>query len=85
MTAVFALQPIPNRGARTRGDLFSVAFTRIVQILTFDMSHPAHPDLASWLTSLGLAQYTQLFVDNDVDAALLPQLTADDLRDMGIT
>ena len=49
------------------------------------MSYPAHPDLASWLTSLGLAQYTQLFVDNDVDAALLPQLTADDLRDMGIT
>ncbi len=49
------------------------------------MSSAAPLDLAAWLADLGLAQYTQLFADNDVDAALLPQLTADDLRDMGVT
>ena len=29
MTAVFALQPIPNQGARARGDLVSVAQSRM--------------------------------------------------------
>ena len=41
--------------------------------------------LQAWLESLGLSGYAQAFAANDVDAALLPSLTADDLRDMGIT
>lgn len=41
-------------------------------------------DLPAWLAQLGLAQYAQAFADNDIDAALLLQLTGDDLREMGI-
>ena len=41
-------------------------------------------DVAAWLRSLGLSQYEQAFRDNDIGADLLPTLTADDLRELGI-
>ena len=41
-------------------------------------------DLHAWLEQLGLAAYAQTFVDHHVDAELLPKLTGDDLREMGI-
>ncbi|HEX2114617.1 MAG TPA: adenylate/guanylate cyclase domain-containing protein, partial [Alphaproteobacteria bacterium] len=41
-------------------------------------------DVTAWLTQLGLEQYAAQFRDNDVTADVLPHLTADDLRDMGI-
>src|SRR5689334_13968798 len=41
-------------------------------------------DIAGWLTGLGLEQYRQAFQENDVDGALLPRLTGDDLKDIGI-
>ena len=41
-------------------------------------------DVARWLSGLGLGQYAQAFEDNAVDAALLPALTADDLKDLGV-
>ena len=40
-------------------------------------------DVGAWLRGLGLGQYEQAFRDNDVDAGLLPTLTADDLRELG--
>ncbi len=42
-------------------------------------------DVATWLHSLGLAQYEQAFRDNAVDADTLPQLTAEDLKDLGVS
>ncbi|MCA6113977.1 alpha/beta fold hydrolase [Bradyrhizobium sp. WSM 1738] len=42
-------------------------------------------DIANWLRRLGLHQYESVFRDNDVDAETLPSLTADDLRELGIT
>jgi class 3 adenylate cyclase len=42
-------------------------------------------DVSAWLQSLGLGQYAQAFVDNAVDADVLPKLTADDLKEMGVT
>lgn len=42
-------------------------------------------DLDAWLTGLGLAQYSQAFRDNHVDGDVLRSLTADDLRDLGVT
>jgi class 3 adenylate cyclase/tetratricopeptide (TPR) repeat protein len=42
-------------------------------------------DVASWLRNLGLERYEATFHENDVDAELLPTLTADDLKDLGIT
>src|ERR1700723_2703321 len=42
-------------------------------------------DRADWLRTLGLERYEAAFRENDVDAELLPTLTADDLKDLGIT
>ena len=39
-------------------------------------------DVGSWLRSLGLGQYEANFRDNKIDADVLPQLTADDLKDI---
>src|SRR5262249_25412723 len=41
-------------------------------------------DIAAWLRGLGLEEYEPAFRDNRVDAAVLPMLTAEDLRDIGI-
>src|SRR3954470_18916210 len=41
-------------------------------------------DVADWLRTLGLEQYEAVFRANDVDAKLLPTLTADDLKEIGI-
>jgi class 3 adenylate cyclase/tetratricopeptide (TPR) repeat protein len=41
-------------------------------------------DVGVWLRSLGFAQYEDKFRDNKIDADVLPQLTADDLRDIGV-
>jgi len=41
-------------------------------------------DVGAWLRGLGLGQYEGAFRDNDVDAGLLPTLTADDLRELGV-
>jgi class 3 adenylate cyclase/predicted ATPase len=41
-------------------------------------------EIGPWLESLGLGRYAQAFRDNDIDAALLPTLTADDLRELGV-
>ena len=42
-------------------------------------------DVAAWLRGLGLERYAVTFRDNDVDAEVLLQLTADDLRGLGVT
>ena len=38
----------------------------------------------AWFYGLGLQQYEQAFCDNAIDAAVLPELTADDLKDLGV-
>ena len=42
-------------------------------------------DVASWLRGLGLERYEATFRENDVDGELLPTLTADDLKEIGVT
>jgi predicted ATPase/class 3 adenylate cyclase len=41
-------------------------------------------DLAAWLRELGLERYEQSFRDNQIDARTLPQLTAEDLKELGV-
>jgi class 3 adenylate cyclase len=41
-------------------------------------------DVGVWLRSLGLAQYEAAFRDNEIDSAVLPKLTVDDLKDLGV-
>ena len=42
-------------------------------------------DIAAWLRGLGLEQYAPVFRDNGIDMQVLPKLTAEDLKDLGIT
>src|SRR5580704_17452855 len=42
-------------------------------------------DVAAWLRGLGLEQYAPAFHDNAIDGEILRELTADDLKDLGVT
>src|SRR4029077_830385 len=42
-------------------------------------------DVVAWLRGLGLEQYAPAFRDNDVDGEVLPELTADDLINIGVS
>jgi class 3 adenylate cyclase len=42
-------------------------------------------NISDWLSQIGLSQYAKSFVANDVTLELLPNLTADDLKDLGVT
>ena len=42
-------------------------------------------DVSAWLRGLGLERYTPAFRDNDIDAEILAELTADDLIGLGVT
>jgi hypothetical protein len=40
--------------------------------------------ISAWLRGLGLERYEAAFRDNEIDWSLLPKLTADDLKDIGV-
>jgi hypothetical protein len=42
-------------------------------------------DIAEWLRGLGLAQYEPAFRVNEIDERVLPSLTAEDLKDLGVS
>ena len=41
-------------------------------------------DLGGWLRNLGLGQYEAAFRENAIDDTVLPNLTAEDLKDLGV-
>src|SRR6266851_5634113 len=41
-------------------------------------------DVGSWLRGLGLERYEAAFRENEIDETVLPTLTADDLKDLGV-
>jgi class 3 adenylate cyclase len=41
-------------------------------------------DIAAWLRGLGLEQYESAFRDNAIDGVVLPRLTSDDLKEIGV-
>src|SRR5690242_3815366 len=43
------------------------------------------PQVADWLENLGLGQYAQRFAENDIDASVLPHLTEENLKELGIS
>ena len=43
------------------------------------------PFLSFWLRSLGLGKYEAAFRENDIDETVLPNLTAEDLKELGVT
>src|SRR3981081_2228184 len=42
-------------------------------------------DLAAWLDSHGLGQYAQTFAENNIEYAVLPDLTENDLEKLGVS
>ena len=42
-------------------------------------------DLGGWLRRLGLDQYEAAFRENEIDETILPKLTAEDLKDLGVS
>ena len=61
--------------------------TRSIAVFRSASTHlwSAALDVGGWLRSLGLDQYEANFRDNKIDADVLPQLTADDLKDIGVS
>ena len=41
-------------------------------------------DIGGWLRGLGLEQYEAAFRENEIDSGVLPKLTAEDLKDIGV-
>jgi hypothetical protein len=41
-------------------------------------------DIVVWLRSLGLGQYEAVFRQNGINETVLPNLTAEDLKDLGV-
>jgi hypothetical protein len=47
-------------------------------------SKGATVDVGAWLQGLGLGQYEAAFRENEIDDTVLPNLTAEDLKDLGV-
>jgi hypothetical protein len=45
----------------------------------------AMQQVADWLKQLGLPEYVQRFVDNDIDSSELRHLTDQDLKELGVS
>ena len=41
-------------------------------------------DVGGWLRKLGLERYEAAFRENRIDGTVLPRLTAEDLKDLGV-
>jgi class 3 adenylate cyclase len=41
-------------------------------------------DIGGWLRGLGLQRYEQAFRENEIDLRVLPELTVDDLKELGV-
>lgn len=42
-------------------------------------------NVEQWLNDLGLSKYAELFTENDIDLSVLPHISEDDLKDLGLT
>src|ERR1700751_349390 len=42
-------------------------------------------EIVVWLRSLGLGKYEAVFRENEIDETVLPNLTAEDLKELGVT
>src|SRR5215469_2223915 len=54
-------------------------------IMCVGRSSRATMNLGDWLRSLGLGQYEAAFRENEIDDTVLPSLTAEDLKDLGVS
>jgi hypothetical protein len=45
----------------------------------------AMQQIADWLEKLGMSEYAQRFAENDIDASVLPHLTDQSLKELGVS
>ena len=84
-TRLVSLQWIP--GGRGQGQtvlIGAAGHTALGQRLSCQAMWGATMDVGGWLRGLGLGQYETNFRDNKIDADLLPRLTNDVLKDIGV-
>src|SRR6516225_79872 len=72
---------LPNRPEYSR----AAAICDKVNSSGIDCVGEASVDIRAWLRGLGLEQYEPAFHANKIDASVLPRLTAEDLKDLGVT
>jgi hypothetical protein len=41
--------------------------------------------IAAWLEKLGMSEYAQRFAENDIDISVLPHLTDQDFKELGVS
>ena len=49
------------------------------------MSTPTTKEISDWLEKLGMSEYAQRFAENDVDISVLPHLSDQDLKELGVS
>ena len=49
------------------------------------MSTPTTKELSDWLEKLGMSEYAERFAENDVDISVLPHLSDQDLKELGVS
>jgi hypothetical protein len=42
-------------------------------------------EIPDWLEKLGMSEYAQRFAENDIDASVLPHLTDQSLKELGVS
>ena len=71
---------MPNRPEYSR----AAAICDKVNSSGIDCVGEASVDIAAWLRGLGLEQYEPAFHANEIDGEVLPSLTSEDLREIGV-
>src|SRR5260370_21713298 len=67
-----------------RGPLGSASGRCYQWLRSFGRQWVRQMDIAAWLSELGLERYSAAFLQNDVTADVLPHLSADDLKELGV-
>ena len=66
------------------GDVIAGSMRTIHCRLLVSEGGAAMPAIREWLTSLGLSEYTDAFIENRIDLPILSDLTDQDLKDLGV-
>jgi hypothetical protein len=68
------------------GDAYALSYARVpfIAVRVAPTGWAAMQQIADWLQKLGLRQYAQRFAENDINFAILPDLTDQDLKELGV-
>ena len=56
----------------------------LISLCEWHQPGAAMQQIADWLQKLGLGQYAQRFAENDINFSILPDLTDQDLKEIGV-